>query len=72
MNGKFENVVSIFNYTAQSRRGLLYLVCGAGNLGKIWSTCGQQDVEYTNCRSSKYRIIVCVILPVHFSEHRVQ
>jgi len=57
MNGKFGNVVSIVNHTAQSRRGLLYLVCGAENLVKIWPTCGQQEVEYRNCRSNKYSVL---------------
>jgi hypothetical protein len=72
MNGEFGNVVNIVNHTSQSTRGLLYFVCGAGNFGKIWSTCGQLEVEYTNCRSNKCGIIVCIILPVHFYEHRVQ
>jgi len=57
VNGEFGNVVSVVNHKSQSKRGLPYLVCGAGNFGKFWSTCEQLEVEYTNCRSNKVKAI---------------
>jgi hypothetical protein len=34
--------------------GLHKLLCGAGNLGEIWSACGQYEIEYTDRRMLKY------------------
>jgi hypothetical protein len=31
----------------ESRTGLLNLLCGAGIFGKIWSACGQYEIQYT-------------------------
>jgi hypothetical protein len=28
-----------------SSAGLLYLLCGASNIGKIWFACGQHEIQ---------------------------
>jgi hypothetical protein len=37
-----------------SAAGLLNLLCGAGNFGKIWPACGQHEIQYTKWRMNKY------------------
>jgi len=29
------------------------LLCGAGNFGKIWSACGQHEIQYTDRSMNK-------------------
>ena len=37
-----------------SGASLINLLCGAGNFGKIWSTCGQHEIQYREWRMNKY------------------
>ena len=36
------------------RPGLLNLLRGAGNFGKIWSACRQHEIQYTQRRMNQY------------------
>jgi hypothetical protein len=33
--------------------GPLNILCGAGNLGKIWSACVQHEIQYTEWKINK-------------------
>ena len=38
-------------------------LCGAGNFGKLWSACGQREIQYAEWRLSKYKYnFTCVFL----------
>jgi hypothetical protein len=36
------------------RSGPLNLLCGAGKFEKIWSTCGQHEMQYIKWRMNKH------------------
>jgi hypothetical protein len=50
--------------------GFLNPLCGASNYSKIRYACGQHEIQYTKRRN--VRLIICKILPKHFSKHHVQ
>jgi len=35
------------DFQSASKQGLLNLLCGAGNFSKIWSTCRQHEIQFT-------------------------
>ena len=50
-----------------SRPVLLNLVCGAGSVGKIWSACGQHEMQYTDssmnkCKYNFRHYLTCVFV----------
>jgi hypothetical protein len=70
MVGKY----SILSYSLKIKNamdgvGLLNLLCGEGNFGKIWSVCGQYEIQYTECKRVYIglRKIICTILLAYFS-----
>jgi hypothetical protein len=54
-------------------RALLYLLRGTGDFGKIWSACGQHEIQYTEWTMNKYDLINYMHkLNCVFSIHYVQ
>ena len=37
----------------QVRAGLLNVLCSTGIIGKIWSSCSQHEIQYTELKMSK-------------------
>jgi len=40
-------MITVENYKIFVRPDPLSHLCGAGNFGKLWSACGQREIQYT-------------------------
>jgi len=40
-------IITVQNYKIFVRPDPLSPLCGAGNFGKLWSACGQREIQYT-------------------------